>query len=116
MSGRSRIWQRAWCTAGQTESIAFSYQLPFNATLLQFHIACDDVPTVDDCFVVIKDSFYGAIFDVTIKSVCLFTEGLAEMICSGVNVEFRMGDKIVVTYPNTDDQNVGVEMVFTEGD
>lgn len=115
MSGRSRIWQSAIAEEGQAETIALSYVLPFNATLLQWSLSLSAVPTTDNLFTIVKESVVDPALNVTVYEACPTTDGLSEYICNG-QIEFRKGDTVTVTFLNEDDLGCGVELCFTEGD
>jgi len=115
MSARSRIWQHAETVEGQQETISLLFELPFNATLLQWSIAFSDIPSATEFLTITKISRLGSQYDVTIAEYCPQTDQLAEYLCNP-KTEFMKGDSVEVIYANTDDLTIGVELCFTEGE
>lgn len=112
---RSRRFIWAKCTAGQAETIAISESMTYHATLLQIIGHFPGGPTPTDIFEVRKDSNQDPLLNCVIRRYDPGTEGVTDIICNE-HFEFRYGDRVVVTFPNTLDGDVGVELVFKEGD
>lgn len=112
MSGRSRIWEEISYASGP---FTFSFTLPYNATLLQIIITWDTQAVTSEILAVEKDSGVDNRYDVTIQNYNPVTDGVTEYLCNP-HVEFRKGDKLRVTYDNTDSNIVSIEACFREGD
>lgn len=115
MSGRSRLFYYADTVAGQSQTIAILEELPFNATLLQVSARFSPIPVTDEEIVINKISGQGAQYSVRLYTRNPYSEQGNWVVCRGP-WEFRKGDFISVSYPNTSDGQVGVEVIFTEAD
>lgn len=115
MSARSRLWKNKTATGGQQEAINWLERLPYNATLLQWSFSSSAVPTVNDLLTITKISSIDPVYNVTIAEVCPFTDDLDEYLCNP-NTEFRKDDFIQVAFANSDDNSIGIELCFTEGE
>lgn len=113
MPHRSRRYYNAAAVAGQGESIALNEEMPFHATLLQITVKLGAVQTSTDIFTVLKDSTIGAIYDVELYAEDFAIKELTDIIIP-CKYELQRFDRLVITYANTDDVNVGVEAVIEE--
>jgi hypothetical protein len=113
-SARNRIQVRAYATAGQTETIALDYEMPFNATLLQFLATYGAAPHADDVLTFGKVSGADARLDIDpIRTFEVGSFAWEEVICNE-HFEFSKGDHLIVTANNGNDLDIGVEVVLTE--
>lgn len=113
---RSRLWVRDSTVAGQGQTIAIAKVLPYNAEWLQWSIKFSAVPVTSENLVFTKVSVAGAQYNVEVLNVNPSTWGYAQKLCTLVcGVQFAKGDTITVTYANTDNVTIGLELVFREG-
>jgi hypothetical protein len=115
MGNRSRLFYHARCEIGQTQTIALLETLPFNATLLQFSISLGAVPVTAAQFTITKISRVGPWLNIVIFDENLFVGGITNTLVP-CDIEFLFNDQIQAAFANPDDQDVGLELIFREGD
>lgn len=115
MGNRSRLIDRDSCVAGQAQTINLTVTPPWHSTLIQIGIHYGSVPsTPGAALLVIKDSGVSALYDLVIYDIDPSIDGILSDIVA-CDVHFVKGDSAIVTYINPDDINVGVELIFREG-
>lgn len=114
MGNRSRLVYRAKCDVGQSETIDLTETLPFNATLLQISIKLASAVT-SAIFRIWKDSVAGAQWDVDIFEEDPSIGGITDYVVT-CDTEFLLNDKVRATFSNPQNVNVGLELIFREGD
>ena len=114
MAARSRRFYHARCLNGQAETIAMSVYPPWNSTLLQFGIKLGGIAATG-FFTIVKTSFVAPTYNLTIFDEDPSIGGITEYLipCS---YEFLRGDGLVATYANPSDIDVGLEVIFKEGE
>lgn len=115
MGARSRQFFSAKADAGQTESIAIDETMPFNSTLIQFHVVLSEIPSVDQVLSVEKISAVGTEWNINLRDWNPYEDNLSTLLCNE-RFEFRKGDHLVINYANTADITVAVEAVIQEAD
>lgn len=114
MGNRSRKVYRARTTAGENETISLNAIPPWNSTLIQIGIHYDQPVTTLASFVITKMSFDGAVYNLNIytddPSIDSKTSDI--YLC---DIEFIKGDSVSAIYSNPDDIDVGLELIFREG-
>lgn len=107
---RHRLHFRRFAAVGQAETIAIDENIPFNATLLQWHVHWSAIPTTDEAIDVYKNTLPAG-YSVHLYSINPWEDTISEYI-DHQNWEFIRGDHLWVSYPNTDDLGVNVEFIF----
>jgi hypothetical protein len=111
---RSRIFLDAKTDVGQAESIALTSQgMPFNAVILMWSWNASAVPLTAEDLVVSKDSIRGPAYDLEFFRQDPSVLAVQDIECT-YPWQLRRGDKLVITYANTDDETIGVEVVIGE--
>lgn len=104
------FYQNASCVNGLSESIALNVQLGYDIQMLQININWEAVPVTSEDIVLWKDSNAGPLWDTEFLRIdpSAAGESLTDLVCVIPWVWSRF-DYVRIDYPNTDDQNVGVE-------
>lgn len=113
MPHRSRNFYYASATAGQTESIAFDQLIPYHGTLLQITVALGEIQANTDPFTVVKDSAQAPIYDVELFADDFSVKELTDIVIP-CHYELKRGDRLVITYANAQDIDVGIEVIIEE--
>lgn len=115
MSHRSRLVFRDKSESGQQKAIDLTATPPWNSTLLQivFNFGYGSDPTTSEDIIALRDSIAGPIYDFVVWTANPVEDQITQYAirCS---TELIKGDSIKVAYENTDDLDVGVELIFTE--
>jgi len=115
MATRSRLVFRALCEAGQQETINLLEVLPYNATLLQIGIKLGAAPALAGVFTITKVSAIQPAYDVEIFAEDPMIGSITDY-CVLCDTEFLFNDSVQATYANADDLDVGLELIFKEGE
>lgn len=109
---RSRLVYRA--IGGEQDDINLVGQPPWNATLLQISIHYDSPVTTPGIFQIKRQSGVNTLFDFVLYSDDPSIDGkyYDVKICQ---YEFLRGDSVVAEYANPDNIDVGIEIIFREG-
>jgi hypothetical protein len=98
----------------KAEGSAVNYTTPAmtsNTRFVALTVHVDVAPTTADVFSVILDSRHGAEFDTTLYSITLSTASTVNVLKSDFNLPLVVGDKLRVTFANTDKRTFGVQLI-----
>lgn len=114
MGNRSRKVYRARTTAGEDETIALNATPPWNSTLIQIGIHYDSPVSALASFIITKVSVENAVYNLNIYTDDPSIDGKTSdiFLC---DIEFLKGDSVSAVYSNPDDIDVGLELIFREG-
>lgn len=112
---RSRLFYQAQILVAGGPVVVIDEELPFNATLLQFHAVMSAWPAFDENFILRKGSVLGPNWDIDLRVWNPGTEQASSLLCNE-HFEFRKGDHCIVIYPNSGAVTVGIEVIFGEAD
>ena len=113
---RSRLFLLDYTVAGQTQTISISQQLPYNCELIQWLITFGAVPTTPGNFVIERHTTIPGVLgtqDINLITLDPVVEGLTQRICNP-ELQFKRGDVVSADWPNADDIDSFVELVFRE--
>lgn len=111
-----RYRENAEAVATNTESIAINFVAPAELQMEQLTAHWGGVPTTSESIVLTKISVEtGARYDTVLRSVdpSVGAEYITDLVCV-IPFRFAAGDTVQITYPNSDDQDVGVEIMLLE--
>lgn len=102
-------------TAGSAETIAINWQTTWEAQMMQLTAHWSAIPTTSEDFVLSLDAVVGSSYDTIQLAVDPATEGIQNLTCV---TPFRWGflDRLICTYPNTDDLTIGVQILLIQVD
>ena len=103
------------CEAGQTESISIDLEAPCELQMEQLTCHWEAVPTTSEELKIEKISVDGSRFNTVLRAVDPSTavENITDLVCV-IPFRWTKGDHVKLTYPNTDDQNVGAEIMLVQ--
>lgn len=113
MTTRNRwfFWQET--VAAQAQTISINELLYVNCELVQWTFHSGAVPTSPGAITIIKDSVESSRLDTTIIDIDIDQLAVSDYICSEI-WHFKRNDRVIVAYPNPDDLDVGMELIFRE--
>lgn len=114
MSNRSRKIYRSMAEAGQAQTIALTGTPPWNSTLLQISIHYGAPVTNVGSMIITKISSVDVVYNQSLYVDDPSIDGKTSdlLLC---DIEFVKGDSISVAYLNPSNVDVGVEVIFEEG-
>lgn len=71
------------------------------------------IPATSESLTLVKDSVDGPEFDTTLIDFDPNVENVQDLVCNQ-GFRFTKGDRVVIAYPNTDDNDVGVEIMIRQ--
>jgi hypothetical protein len=100
-------------TATQAETIALAYVATEELEMEQLTVHWNSIPTTSESIVLKKVSVSGAKYDTVLRSVdpSVGAENIQDLVCV-IPFIFYPGDTVSITYPNTEDQDIGVEILL----
>jgi hypothetical protein len=103
------------CIAAGGDSIAINELAPCELEMEQLTCHWGAVPTTSEDLVVTKDAIAGPRYDTVLRRVdpSSGSENLTDLVCL-TPFRWRKGDRILVSYPNTDNQDVGFEIILKQ--
>lgn len=113
---RLQIFRRtAETDNGSAESIALDFLCPCNCIMLQITAHWEAIPTTSEDISLWKDSVNGVKWDTVLRAVdpSAGEENVQDWVCV-IPFFFAKGDHVRVDYANTDDQDIGVEIVLQQ--
>lgn len=111
---RSRIARRVATTAGQGETINYSWVVPWNGTLIQAVITFSSPPkTLGSNLIISRVNADNRYSYRVYNDDPAITGALYEFVLTG-RFEFSHSDLLTISYANPDNQSVGVECTFEE--
>lgn len=95
--------------------INLQWTAPFECVMEQLTAHWSAVPTTSQNIVLTKDATAGAVYDTVLRSIDPSTAGenTTDIVCI-IPFRFTKGDIVKVTYANTDNRTVGVEIMLRQ--
>ncbi len=110
----NRVRLTAETINGNAETIAIDYTVLWELQMEQLTVHIEAIPAnVTDEIILQKVSVDGTRFDTVLIRVNPNEENLIDMACL-CPYRWTVGDHVVITFPNSDDQDVGVEFMGKE--
>lgn len=107
--------ERAYCTAASAESIALDYVVPCNCVMVQIVAHWAAIPAASEDISLWKESAVDARLDTVLAAMDPSpTEyNTKDWVCT-IPFFWPKGDHVRIDYNNTNDQNVGVEIILQQ--
>lgn len=110
----NRVRLTAKCENGAAETIALDYTVLWELQMEQMTVHLEAIPAnVTDEIILQKVSVEGAKWDTVLIRVNPNETNLIDLACL-CPYRWTVGDHVVITFPNSDDQDVGVEFMGKE--
>lgn len=110
MAARSRLWIEQEISGNP---VSIQKEMPFNAELLQWSFTSDLSPTEDELFVIYKTSPVFPLIPVYFVRSDLSIVGSNKLVCNEI-WNLKRGEFLRVTYDNTQNLNIGIQIILRE--
>lgn len=107
---RNRLFVDAVLDPGGS-GLFLDHSFRWHGELAQFSARMTPAPTTSEFLILTKTNAAAPDLDVIVRLFDL--EGLTDLICNDV-FQFKLGDHLEVTYPNTDNITIGFQAVLRE--
>lgn len=103
------------CTIGLTETIAINFLAPCELIMEQITAHWGLIPVTSEDITLWKDSGVGVLYDTVLRAMdpSAAGENTTDWACV-IPFRFRKGDRVRVDFANTDDKDVGVEVILKQ--
>jgi len=103
------------CANGSAETIAINFIAPCELKMEQMTAHFEAIPTTSEDIVLWRDDGSDARHDTVFRSIdpSASGENVQDIVCI-VPFRWEAGDRVRVDYLNTDDQDVGVEVLLVQ--
>lgn len=111
-----RRWMFDDISAASEDPIVIEWEAPCDVFLEQITAHWSAVPTTVESLIVQRLSVTDPLLDTEIINEPAAANSTTDFVCARdcTKFRFRQGDKIRVDYPNSDDNDVGVEIILEE--
>ena len=103
------------CVNGDGDSININWPTDLHIKMEQMVVHWEAIPTTSEPLILSKISGIDPRITTVLRRVdpSAAGESLTDLVCV-IPFYWRVGDTVSITYPNTDDQDVGVEIFLVE--
>jgi hypothetical protein len=108
-----RVRLNAQCINGDSDNISIDYTVLWELQMEQMTAHWEAVPTTSEDIILQKKSVENTRYDTVLIRVDPAAQGLTDLACL-CPYRWTVGDHIIITFPNSEDQNVGVEFMGKE--
>lgn len=108
-----RIRLNAQCINGNTDTISIDYTVLWELQMEQLTVHWEAAPTTTEDIVLQKKSVENSRYDTVLIRVDPAAQTLTDLACL-CPYRWTVGDHVIITFPNTEDQDVGVEFMGKE--
>jgi hypothetical protein len=110
-----RFVVRADCENGSAESIAIDFTAPCELQMEQLTAHFEAIPTTSESIVLWKQDSADARYDTVLRDIdpSATEENEQDIVCI-VPFRWKVNDHVRIDYTNTDDQDVGVEILLVQ--